>query len=131
MAEVVWLENANRKMHGRLARRLGQTRAKSRLLLAIGEGRTVPQLARRLDLSRQSVQRVADRLVDESLASYEPNPGHRRSPLLKETPLGAEVRSALDREIQRRLLSMHDLVEKDEIETALLVLRSLRAAIGR
>lgn len=131
MAEVVALENAYRKLQTRLCRRFGQNRANFRVLSAIEGGRTIPQLARGLGLTRQSVQRVADRLVDRSLASYEPNPGHRRSPLLKETALGAEVRAALDREIRRSHPSMDEVVEKEEIETALLVLRSLRAAIGR
>jgi DNA-binding MarR family transcriptional regulator len=115
----------------RLCRRFGQTRANFRLLSAIEGGRTIPQLARSLGITRQSVQRVADRLVERSLAFYEPNPGHRRSPLLKETAVGAEVRAALDREIRRSHAVLEEVVEREEIETALLVLRSLRAALGR
>lgn len=125
------LENAYRKSQIRLCRRFGQTRANFRVLSAIEGGRTIPQLARELGLTRQSVQRVADRLVDRALAAYEPNPGHRRSPLLKETAPGAEVRAALDREIRRAHPSMEEVAEQEDIETALLVLRSLRAAIGR
>jgi len=71
----------------------GQTTARWRVLAAIEEAPlTVPQVARAWWLSRQSVQRVADLLVDEGFAEYEENPGHRRSKLLRITQPG---RSAL------------------------------------
>jgi DNA-binding MarR family transcriptional regulator len=42
----------------------------------------VPQIARRLGVSRQNVQRIADLLVSENWATFEPNPDHRGSPYL-------------------------------------------------
>jgi DNA-binding MarR family transcriptional regulator len=67
----------------------GQTSARWRVLAAIeGAPLTVPQIARAWWLSRQSVQRVADTLVDERFAVYEDNPGHRRSKLLRITSRG-------------------------------------------
>jgi DNA-binding MarR family transcriptional regulator len=52
----------------------------------------VAQIARQLHLARQGVQRLADVLVRDGLAVYEPNPAHRRAKLLRLTPKG---RSAL------------------------------------
>jgi DNA-binding MarR family transcriptional regulator len=49
---------------------------------------TVAQIANRLRLKRQSVQRVADLLVRDGLAVYEDNPHHRRAKLLQLTPEG-------------------------------------------
>ena len=49
---------------------------------ASGELLTVPQVARRLGVSRQNVQRIADLLVSENWASFEENPDHRGSPHL-------------------------------------------------
>ena len=48
------------------------------------------EIARRvgLGLARQSVQRVADLLVDKGWASYRDNPAHRRAKLLEPTPEG-------------------------------------------
>ena len=43
---------------------------------------TVPDIARRLGLTRQSVQRVVNDLLDADLASLQPNPSHKRSPLV-------------------------------------------------
>jgi DNA-binding MarR family transcriptional regulator len=45
-----------------------------------------------MHLARQGVQRLADVLVRDGLAVYEPNPAHRRAKLLR---LTAEGRSAL------------------------------------
>lgn len=78
-----------------MAEPAGQTSARWRVLAAIEDARlTVPQVARAWWLSRQSVQRVADNLVEEGLAVYDDNPGHRRSKLLRITARG---RSALRR----------------------------------
>lgn len=50
----------------------------------------VAEIARRvgLGLARQSVQRVADLLVDRRWAVYRDNPGHRRAKLLEPTTEG-------------------------------------------
>jgi DNA-binding MarR family transcriptional regulator len=49
---------------------------------------TVADIARMLGYARQSVQRVADLLVAEALATFEDNPRHRRAKLLQPTPAG-------------------------------------------
>jgi DNA-binding MarR family transcriptional regulator len=52
---------------------------------------TVPRLARRLGLRRQSVQRTVDRLAEEGIVRLEANPHHRRSPLVTATERGRRV----------------------------------------
>src|SRR5262245_11788746 len=77
----------------------GQTSARWRVLAAIDEeALSVAQIARAWWLTRQSVQRVADVLVEDGLATYEDNPNHRRAKLVRITPRGL---SAL-REIRMR-----------------------------
>jgi DNA-binding MarR family transcriptional regulator len=72
-----------------LAKPAGQTTARWRVLAAIEHApSTVSQIARAWGLARQSVQRVADVLVDEGFAGYGQNPGHRRAQLLRLTPRG-------------------------------------------
>jgi DNA-binding MarR family transcriptional regulator len=72
-----------------LARPTGQTSARWLVMAAVEERpATVARVARVLGLTRQSVQRVADLLVDDGLADYEDNPGHRRAKLLRLTPGG-------------------------------------------
>jgi DNA-binding MarR family transcriptional regulator len=48
----------------------------------------VAEIARSVGVTRQSVQRVADLLVDRGLADYLPNPAHRRAKLLCPTSKG-------------------------------------------
>jgi DNA-binding MarR family transcriptional regulator len=50
--------------------------------------RTVAEIGRRMGMTRQGVQRVADLLVERGLAEYRPNPGHRRAKLLACTEAG-------------------------------------------
>jgi DNA-binding MarR family transcriptional regulator len=67
----------------------GQTTARWRVLAAIeNEPMTVAQIARAWWLARQSVQRVADLLVEDGLAVYEDNPSHRRAKLVRITRSG-------------------------------------------
>jgi len=72
-----------------MARPAGQTSARWRVLAAIDEAPlSVAQIARAWWLTRQSVQRIADVLVRDGLATYEDNPNHRRAKLVRITPQG-------------------------------------------
>jgi DNA-binding MarR family transcriptional regulator len=62
-----------------------------------GKALTVPQIARRMGLTRQAVQESVSRLVADVLVTTDENPDHRRSPLICLTKLGAERYAALDR----------------------------------
>ena len=76
--------------HARLITRpVGQTPVRWKVLGGAEESpRTVSQIARRMGVDRQGVQRVADALVKEGLIRLEKNPDHRRSPKLLLTPEG-------------------------------------------
>jgi DNA-binding MarR family transcriptional regulator len=70
----------------------GQTSARWRVLAAIDETPlSVAQIARAWWLTRQSVQRVADVLVEDGLVTYEDNPNHRRAKLVRITPAGLKI----------------------------------------
>src|SRR5215831_1072257 len=63
-----------------LARPAGQTAARWQVLAAAENAPvTVAQIARMLNLARQSVQRLADVLADEGLVAYDDNPDHLRA----------------------------------------------------
>jgi DNA-binding MarR family transcriptional regulator len=49
---------------------------------------SVAGIAREMGITRQSVQRIADLLVERGLAEYQPNPAHRRAKLVAPTPEG-------------------------------------------
>jgi DNA-binding MarR family transcriptional regulator len=68
----------------RLAAPVGQTSARWQIMGCIDEeARSVADIARIMGLARQSVQRIADLLVEDGLALYKENPVHKRAKLLK------------------------------------------------
>jgi DNA-binding MarR family transcriptional regulator len=56
---------------------------------------TVAQIAKRLGLTRQSVQRIADLLEQDRLTEYLDNPAHRTSQLVRLTPRGRQTLHAI------------------------------------
>jgi DNA-binding MarR family transcriptional regulator len=67
-----------------LAAPVGQTSARWQIMGCIDEeARSVAEVARIMGLARQSVQRIADLLVKDGLATYQENPDHKRAKLLK------------------------------------------------
>jgi DNA-binding MarR family transcriptional regulator len=80
-----------------LARPSGLTAAWWQVLGAVlTEPLPVSGIARAMGITRQSVQRVADLLVDRRLAEYRPNPAHRRAKLLAPTDEGRTAISRID-----------------------------------
>ncbi|WP_369395198.1 MarR family winged helix-turn-helix transcriptional regulator [Streptomyces sp. CG1] len=72
-----------------LARPAGLTAAWWQVLGAVlPEPLPVAGIARAMGITRQSVQRIADLLVERGLAEYRPNPAHRRAKLLAPTEEG-------------------------------------------
>lgn len=73
----------------RLAKPAGLTAAWWQVLGAVlADPLPVSGIARTMGITRQSVQRVADLLVERGLAVYRPNPAHRRAKLLAPTEAG-------------------------------------------
>ncbi len=121
--------------HGRrIVEPFGQTPTGWLVLGAIDEGpRTVPQIARRMGVTRQGVQRVADGLVKTRLAAFADNPDHRRSLILTLTPHGRQVLARID-SVQavwsNRLaepLSLRDLA--NAVQTIRTVINRLKATV--
>jgi DNA-binding MarR family transcriptional regulator len=102
-ADLFELAGTMRKDGEEIARGAGQTQARWQVMWIAATGRlSAASIARRLGVTRQNVQRLADVLVQEGIATYEPNPDHRRSPLLILTERGNEVLEAINRHSGRR-----------------------------
>jgi DNA-binding MarR family transcriptional regulator len=75
-----------------LARPAGLTAAWWQVIGAVlREPLPVAGIARAMGITRQSVQRIADLLVDKGLAEYRPNPAHRRAKLVAVTEAGRDA----------------------------------------
>ena len=76
----------------RLARPVGLTVAWWQVLGAVLRNPdTASGIARQMGLARQSVQRVANRLLQEGLMESRPNPIHKRASLLAPTKAGLDA----------------------------------------
>jgi DNA-binding MarR family transcriptional regulator len=89
VADVYELAGRFRTEGESIAATVGQTQARWQVMSAASTASfTVAQIARRLGVTRQNVQRIADLLVKEGSATFEPNPDHRGSPHLVLTKRG-------------------------------------------
>ena len=107
VADIFELAGRFRSEGEAVAATVGQTQARWQVMsAAAGTPLTVPQIARRLGVTRQAVQRIADVLTREDWATFEPNPDHRGSPHLALTARG---RAALAQLSSAALTSHVDL----------------------
>ncbi len=80
-----------------LARPAGQSLARWVVLAACQDAPlSVSEIARRLGLARQSVQRIADVLVSDGLCGYRDNPQHQRAKLLEISAAGGATLARID-----------------------------------
>ncbi|MCV7347875.1 MarR family winged helix-turn-helix transcriptional regulator [Mycolicibacterium rhodesiae] len=108
VADVYELAGLLRRSGEAIAAREGQTQARWQFLSVISDdGLTVPQAARRLGVTRQAVQRVANELVDDLLVELASNPDHRTSPLCRLTGDGRRILARINKiaEVENRRLT--------------------------
>jgi DNA-binding MarR family transcriptional regulator len=86
---------------------------------------TVPQIARRMGLTRQSVHATVNRLVRDGFLELGPNADHRRSPLVGLTKQGTAKYEALDAEQVAWINRLARGIARSDIETAVRVLDEL------
>jgi DNA-binding MarR family transcriptional regulator len=86
---------------------------------------TVPQIARRMGLARQSVHATVNRLVADGLVDLAPNADHRRSPHVRLTPLGERRYGALDGRQAEWVNRLARGIGRAELEAAARVLHAL------
>jgi DNA-binding MarR family transcriptional regulator len=112
----------------RLAAQEGLTAARWQVLGAValaGRPLTVPQIARRMGLTRQAVQESVNRLLAEALVETRDNLDHRRSPLIGLTELGSQKYAAVDRRQARWINELSLGLKITDLAAAARVLREL------
>lgn len=126
VANVLEAAGALRRHGDRQAANVGQTQARWQLLSVLsGAPRTVPAAARRLGVSRQAVQRLADALRDEGYLRADANPAHASSPLFSLTRKGRRALGALTEENEPWNLAAAGALSAEDVRTAIQVLRAL------
>ena len=82
----------------KLIKDLGLTSARWQVLGSLLDGSiTVAEIARRMGLSRQNVQRISNRLEQDGFIDTSPNPAHRRAKLYFLTAFGTESMQEVSR----------------------------------
>ena len=86
---------------------------------------TVPQIARRMGLTRQSVHATVKRLIADGLVELEPNADHRRSRLVRMTGLGERRYAAIDKRQIAWANGLAHGIGRSDLKTAARVLEEL------
>ena len=108
----------------------GQTPARWKVLTAAGcDVRTVPQIARRMGLTRQAVQRIANQLVEDGLATFVENPDHRGSPILRLTDEGTAIDDAISDRHARWSNQVARKLDERTMKVALKAIQDLLACV--
>ena len=118
---------------GHLAALEGLTSSRWQVLGAValaGRPLTVPQIARRMGLTRQSVQASANQLLEEGLVEAAANPDHRRSPLMRLTGRGHSTYARLDRRQADWVNELATGISVEELATTARILRRLSDRLG-
>jgi len=112
----------------------GLTSARWQVLGAVvlaGRPLTVPQIARRMGLTRQSVQASVNRLVVDGLLEAAANPDHRRSLLIRLTERGRATYAALDRRQAKWINELSVGLKTSELSTTAWILEELGNRLNR
>jgi DNA-binding MarR family transcriptional regulator len=96
-SELFEAAGVGRRIGEEIAALAGQTQARWQTLWTLGVAPlTVPQIARRLGVSRQHILRLTNDLAAEGLVELIPNPDHKTSPLVNLTPTGRETLATIN-----------------------------------
>lgn len=130
VADVFHAAGEMRRAGEAIAAEAGQTQARWQVMSVISEDDwTVPDIARRLGVARQGVQRIADELAADGLAAFAANPRHQRSPHLRLTTKGQATLAAITDVARRANHDVARLLGATEIAATRRALRRIIAAL--
>lgn len=110
----------------KIAAPAGLTAARWQVLGAVlREPKTVSNIAHDMGLARQSVQRLANILIDEGQAEYRDNPSHKRAKLLAITARGQASIERLGNDQHAWANALAATVDPADLESCLCVLSCL------
>jgi DNA-binding MarR family transcriptional regulator len=116
----------------KLVEPFGQTSSRWQVLGAIEEApASVPMIGRVMGISRQSVQRTANLLIEDGLCEMIENPHHQKSLLLKLTKQGVGVVAKMGKVQTRWVSRLASHFGESDIETTLRVVSALVGELER
>lgn len=113
-----------------LATPAGLTAARWQVLGAVlNEPLTVAGIARVMGLTRQSVQRTADLLVEQGMLERLPNPAHKRAPLMQASAEGLAAVRAINPQHAVFAKRLAKAIGQQELDAALAGMEALASVL--
>jgi DNA-binding MarR family transcriptional regulator len=123
------LRAAAEELHGDL----GVTAAMRAVMehLADGTPRTVPQIARDKNVTRQHIQQIVNALLEARMIQVSANPRHQASPLMALTPLGKGTFAEIRKREAAALSKVAKRLHNPDLENAAATLKDLTAQLEK
>lgn len=126
VADIYECAGLFRKQGEFTAGKAGQTQARWQVLsVASGGNFTVPQIARRLGITRQSVQRIVNDLFADNLISLKTNPDHQTSPIVMLLPDGEKTLKKITESAQAYHKELQASIGETDLERLSAVLQKV------
>jgi len=94
-------------------------------LLKVNGAQTVPQIARYRYVPRQSIQKLANEMLEDGVIELVNNPAHKRSKLLRLTPKGEAVFQELSDRIAVLTETLAEQEDAAQLQNAVVVVKHL------
>lgn len=108
----------------------GQSSARWRVMFNIAQGNgTVGEIARETDYTRQSIQRLADTLVADGLATYAPDPNDRRKQIITLTAQGSTLLADMEADFDRWSKRLVKTIGRDNVTQTIEDLHELKRVL--
>jgi DNA-binding MarR family transcriptional regulator len=131
LTRAVFAAHSSVLRHGdRANAALGQSSARWRVMFNIADGKgTVAEIARVTDYARQSVQRLADTLVADGLATYAQDPEDRRRQIITLTAKGSAVLAEMEADFDRWSKRLVQKLGRDNVTHTIEQLHELKRVL--
>lgn len=93
--------------------------------------RTVPQVAREQDVSRQHIQVVVNGLLEAGLVACLDNPDHLRSPIVRLSAAGTRAVESIRRREERLLADLAKRIPGADLKVTLKTLNAMESGLNR
>ncbi len=108
----------------------GQSSARWRVMFNIAQGNgTVGEIARETDYTRQSIQRLADTLVADGLATYARDAKDRRKQIITLTAKGSALLAEMEADFDRWSKRLVKTLGKESVTQTIEDLRELKRVL--
>jgi len=128
LTRAVFAAHSSVLRHGdRANAQFGQSSARWRVMFNIAQGNgSVSEIARATDYTRQSIQRLADTLVAEGLATYAPDPHDRRKQIITLTAKGSRLLDEMEADFDRWSKRLVQALGKENVTQTIEQLHELK-----